>query len=292
MPWLETDAHNAQLFSALTELAAERGALERLAGAINDDELAQAVDDGRRGRKHKPRQTIVAESTLVRWQAEGLERVTNAQPHKKRIVYEFLERSQEFRTALYRPDGNLPPGFLAYVAANGPRLSQPFQKDLRKLDGAFSLYRPAWTTPERRDRILVSRLAFRTEGGFTRFREEQDYVDEAFHGARISETDEGAVLFTAANIIIFSLGVNAERVKFFAVNTWFDQLQGPLPVVRLSGTMMGISGRRDNHSFPFVAIRSKQAFSEIETGIIPATDPRVDTETRRVLGLPQHGSGT
>lgn len=285
MPWLETDAHNAQLLAALTELAVERGALERLAGAINQDERAQGIDDARRGRKHKPRLTIVAESTLVRWQAEGLERITNAQPHKKRIVYEFLERSQEFRTALYRPDGNLPPGFLAYVAVHAARLTRPFEKDLSKLDGAFTLYRPAWTTPERRDRVLVSRLALTTEGGFTRFREEQDYVDEEFHGAQINEIDEGAVLFTAGNIIMFSLGVNAKRVKLFAVSAWFDQLQGPLPVVRLSGTMIGISGRRDNHSFPFVAIRSKQAFNEIETGIIPATDPRLDAETRRVLGL-------
>ncbi|WP_164738293.1 hypothetical protein [Frigidibacter oleivorans] len=283
MPWEETDAHNGRLLEALSRLAREKGALERLAGAINGDERSHAIERARRGRKHKERRTIVAESTLVRWQDEGLPRVTNAQPHKKRIVYEFLERSSAFPTDLYRPGGHFPPGLLAYAAEHGARLAQPFAKDLRKLDGAFELYRPAWTTPDRRDRVLVSRLLFTTRDGFTRFREEQDYIDEEFHGARIHEIDEGAVLFTAANIVLFALGMNAERVKLFVVNSWFDQLGGPLPVTRLSGSMMGVSGRRDHPGFPFVAARSRKPFAEIETGIIPATDRRLDDQTRRLL---------
>lgn len=285
MPWEETDEHNGRLLEALSRLAREKGALERLAGAINADERAHAIERARRGRKHKERRTIVAESTLVRWQEKGLPRVTNAQPHKKRIVYEFLERSPAFPTDLYRPGGHFPPGLLSYAAEHGARLAQPFAKDLRKLDGAFELYRPAWTTPDRRDRVLVSRLLFTTRDGFTRFREEQDYIDEEFHGARIHEIDEGAVLFTAANIVLFALGVSAERVKLFAVNSWFDQLGGPLPVTRLGGSMMGVSGRRDHPGFQFVAVRSKRPFADIETGIISATDPRLDEQTRRLLAL-------
>lgn len=287
MPWLETIEHNTMLFDALTELALERGALERLAGAINADERAQATDRARRGRKHMERHTIVAESTLVRWQEEGLSRVMNAQPHKKRIVYEFLERSPEFMTQLYKPASNLPHGFMAFVAAHSARLTQPFEKDLRKLDGAFTLYRPAWTTPDRSDRVLVSRLEFRTENGFTRFREEQDYIDDGFHGAQIMEIDEGAVLFTASNIIMLGFGVNGERVKLFTATRWLDQLQGKLPVVHISGTMMGISGRRENPGFPFVAIRSKKPFSEIATGIIPCSDLQLDLESLHILGLVQ-----
>lgn len=55
MPWQETDEHNRKLFDALSELAREKGALERLAGAINADERAQASDRARQGSKHKPR---------------------------------------------------------------------------------------------------------------------------------------------------------------------------------------------------------------------------------------------
>jgi len=282
---METDEYNKGLFAALTQLAAEKGALERLAGAINNDGRAQATERARKGVKHKDRLTLVASSTLARWQDEGLARVSNAQPHKKRIVYEFLERTPEFRTELYRPEGQLPPGFLSYAAAFGARLAQPFDKDLSKLDGAFELFRPAWTTPERSDRVLVSRLKFTTEAGFTRFREEQDYIDPVYHDAQIQETDEGAVFFTAASIIMFSLGVNAERVKFFVADSWQDALNGPLPVIRLSGMMMGVSGRRHHPSFPFVAIRSRKPYAEIGTGIISASDPRIDAQMKRALSI-------
>ncbi|MFY0311163.1 hypothetical protein ACFMBG_14835 [Leisingera sp. D0M16] len=261
MPWTETDEHNKALYLALTQLAAEKGALERLAGAITDDERAQATARARKGIKHKDKKTLVAGSTLVRWQEEGLAYVSNAQSHKKRIVFEFLERSPEFKTELFRPEGQLPQGLLSYAAANGRRLAQPFDKELSKLDGVFELYRPAWTTPERSDRVLVSRLKFSTEGGFTRFREEQDYIDPDYQDAQIHEIDEGGVMFTAANIIMFGLGANAERVKFFVADNWQDALNGPLPVIRLSGMMMGISGRRHHPSFPFVALRSSKPYT-------------------------------
>lgn len=285
MPWQEDDDHNQRLLKALQALASEKGAIERLAGAINGDERSRALDRARQGDKHKPGLTLLQATTLSRWIKGGLPRLANAQPHKKRLVYEFLERSPEFATDIYRPEGRLPRGFLAFAAGNSERLAKPFEKDLSKLDGAFALYRPAWTTPHRRDRVLVSKLLFITENGFTRFREEQDYIDPEFQNARVRETDEGAVFFTAANIILMGFGVNAERVKLYAVNSWFDSLSGELPVTRLSGSMMGVSGRRDQKGYPFVAVRSSKAFEDITTETVSASDPRFDDETRAALRL-------
>lgn len=292
MPWIESEEHNRRLFAALTELAAESGALERLTGAINNDKRAQETDRARSGDKHKAKKSLLAPSTLDRWQDEGFERLLNAQSHKKRLVYEFLERSPDFLTSLYRPEGQLPPGLLAYAAEHGVRLAQPFAKDLGRLDGAFELFRPACTTPARRDRVLVSRLLFTTSGGFTRFREEQDYIDTGYHDAPVREIDEGAVLFTAANIVLFGFGVNAERVKFFIVHSWHDALNGPLPVTHLSGVMMGAAGRRQQQGYPFVAIRTQKAFSKIETGIIDPSDPRLDNQTLNALGIVQSQPAT
>ena len=65
MPWQETDEHNQRLFDALTALSREKGALERLAGAINADDRAQASDRARQGSKHKPRKTLVTKSDLL-----------------------------------------------------------------------------------------------------------------------------------------------------------------------------------------------------------------------------------
>ena len=285
MPWTETDEHNERLFKALGELAEEKGALERLTGAINGDPRAQATDRARRGTKHQDNKALLVTSTLDRWLKEGLTRLINAQPHKKRLVYEFLERSPDFRTDIYRPEGQLPSGLLAYTAEHSARLAQPFTKDLSKLDGAFELFRPAWTTPNRRDRVLVSRLLFTTRGGFTSFREEQDYIDTGYHNAPIREIDEGAVLFTAANLVLFGFGLGAERVKFFVADSWHDALNGPLPVVRLSGTMVGVAGRKQHPGYPFVAVRTAAPFAEIGTGIVEPNDPRLDPETLAALGV-------
>lgn len=174
---------------------------------------------------------------------------------------------------------------LALRPAGRKRLAQPFVKDLSKLDGAFELFRPAWTTPARRDRILVSRLLFTTGGGFTHFREEQDYTDPGYHNAVVKETEEGAVFFTAANIVLFGFGLNAERVKLFIVHSWHDALNGPLPVTHLSGIMIGVSGRRQEQGYPFVAIRSQKPLAKIETGIIEPPDPRLDPEMLKTLGI-------
>lgn len=285
MPWTETEEQNRRLLEALQQLAKEEGALGRLAGAISADERAHKTDDARSGDEHKDFLGLIDATTLDRWQKGGLARIKKARPHKKRLVFEFLERSPDFLTPIYRPLSQLPFGLLDYAGEHGGRITQPFTKDLSKLDGAFELYRPAWTTPSRRDRILISRLQFKTEGGFTRFREEQDYIDAGFHDAQINEIDEGAVMFTAACIVMFGLGVNAERVKFFVADSWHDALNGPLPVTRLSGTMMGVSGRKQHPGFPFVAIRTKKPFAEIETGIIAPDDSRLDREIAGALGL-------
>lgn len=285
VPWTGSEEDNQRLLDALRVLAREKGTLGRVAQAMAADPIAITTEEKRSGRKYDNRKAMIATSTLERWKDEGLERVTDAQPHKKRLVFEFLERSPEFRTALYRPEAQVPPGLMAFLAANASRVSQPFAKDLSKLDGAFKLYRPAWTTPEQRDRVLVSRLLFTTDGGSTRFREEQDYVDTGFHDARIHEIDEGAVMFTAACIVMFGLGVNAERVKFFVADSWQDALNGPLPVTRLSGTMMGVSGRKHHPGFPFVATRTATPFAEIETGVHPTSSGDLDGQVIKALGL-------
>src|SRR5690606_3677513 len=111
MPWQETEEHNRRLHEALSELAAEKGALVRLAGALNADIPAASMDAARRGDQHQDRRDLIAASTLTRWQQEVIERLTNAQSHRKRIVFEFLERSESFRTSIYNPAPGLPEGF-------------------------------------------------------------------------------------------------------------------------------------------------------------------------------------
>lgn len=293
MPWQEDDDHNQRLLRALQALASEKGAIERLAGAINGDERSLALDRARQGDKHKPRQSLIQATTLSRWLKGGLAGVTAAQPHKKRLVYEFLERSPEFATDIYRPEGRLPRGFLSFAAEHSERLGKPFEKDLSKLDGAFELYRPSWTTPERKDRVVISKLEIKSEGGFTRFREEQHHTDEALHDALIDDQDEGAVMYIGAQIVFLGIGINGERMKLYTATNWFGQLIDPRPVTSFSGLAIGISGRQETPASPFIAVRSRKTFQDIETAAVSITDKRIPADIRKALRseTPSMGSG-
>ena len=72
-------------------------------------------------------------------------------------------------------------------------------------------------------------------------------------------------------------------MKLYVADTWEEALHGPLPVIRLSGTMMGVAGRKQHRIFPFVAIRSKTPFAKIVTGVYPITHERIDPRVREVL---------
>lgn len=280
MPWMENGEHNNRLLTALNELAAERGALERLAGAINADARAAAMDAARRGENHQDRRDIIAASTLTRWRQEGLARIANAQPHKKRIVFEFLESADTFRTSIYNPAPGLPDGLAEFIIAQRDSLSQLRFQRLSNLDGTYRLYRRSWAMPDRRDQVLISRLTIETVAGLTRYCEEQDYTIEARGDMPVQEHDEGVVFNSGTNVIMLGFGNDASRIKLFAIHAWHPTIDGKQPVYELKGSLMGVSGTGPHSSTPFVAFRADGA--EIETGIVSADS--VDPEIRGWIG--------
>ncbi|AHE99859.1 hypothetical protein THITH_01870 [Thioalkalivibrio paradoxus ARh 1] len=74
-------------------------------------------------------------------------------------------------------------------------------------------------------------------------------------------------------------------MKSFVADSLHDALNGPLPVTRLTGTMVGVAGRKQHSGYPFVGIRTVTPFAEIETGIVEPTDPRLGPETLAALGI-------
>lgn len=275
MPWLETEGHNRRLFEALNRLAQEKGALVRLAGAINADERAKRSNLARKGNGHKGGDDLIAPSTLTRWQQEGLARVMAAQPHKKRLVFEFLERSGDFRTALYNPAPGLPEGLADYIAEHHGALSELRFDRLSNLDGTYRLYRRSWTTPERRDRVLVSRLVIQTLNGLTRFGEEQDYLDDARYGMHVQENDTGFVFNSGMNLFLLGFGKDGPRVKYFVIHEWHPPVDSRTPVFELKGILIGVTGKGPHPAFPFVAYRASEP--TFATEILPhtAVDPKI-----------------
>lgn len=268
MPWQETQDHNRRLLDALSQLALEKGALERLAGAINNDARAQDTDRARQGSKHKPRNSLIAESTLVRWQEEGLDRIVNAQPHKKRIVYEFLERSAEFRTALLNSMSGLPSGLTDFALQHSRALSRVLSTDLSSLDGVYRLYRPASHLPRlSAQRVQISRLTVKTSSGITQFSEYQKYADPDSPNFPVDQTDNGIVVLMSGSVVLLGANDEGYSSKIYSASFTYPSIGQKKPVRRISGVMHDVDGSDTHRSYRFVASRSLDPWEEIEMGI-------------------------
>src|SRR3546814_20097628 len=86
--------------------------------------------------------------------ARRLARLTNAQSHMKRIVFEFLERSESFRTSIYNPAPGLPEGFAAFIAAQQKTLPTSRSSRPTNLERTHRPYRRSWHTPKTREHAI------------------------------------------------------------------------------------------------------------------------------------------
>lgn len=269
MPWNDWHEDHVRLDRALGRLASE-GSIDRLAGVINADDVSQNFDQARSGSAHQPRNELIAATTLSRWVKGGLPRLIKAHSHKKRLVYQFLERSRAFQTELYRPQLNLPEGLDRFRIKQHDALGRLRFHDLERLDGVYRLYRRAWTTPERHDRVLVSRLGIETQLGVTFFVELQDYRDDARGGIKVQEKDAGFVLSCGTNLVMIAVGHEAARVKFATIHAWHPSFDGPEPVHELKGTIVASNGSAESPGYRFIAYRTDE--EDVETKIVPSTE--------------------
>lgn len=288
MAWQETDEHNRRLFDALTELAREKGALERLAGAINADDRAQASDRARQGSKHKPRKTLIAESTLARWQEEGLARVTNAQSHKKRIVFEFLERSADFRTELFRPLSGLPAGLAEFASEHRDQIGAAFHPDLAKLDGTYRVFRPARLVAGLRyARVTISRLKIETSGGVTRFTELQRFNDPEAPNFPTNRTDDGLVLLMNWNIMLLGKSRDGFYSGVHMTSLTHPRFGSGEQIRRLVGLTLDSTDGENQRANKFLASRASEPWDEIEMGVFRPPHDRLAYDILDALDFAQ-----
>jgi hypothetical protein len=100
-------------------------------------------------------------------------------------------------------------------------------------------------------------------------------------------------MFIGAQIIFLGIGVNGERMKLYAANDWFGKLIDPSPVTTFRGLAIDISGRQETPASPFIAVRSRQSFQDIETAAVSISDKRIPADIRKALRgeTPSIGSG-
>jgi hypothetical protein len=263
MPWQGTGAQDKQLWQALDEALNQQGwPKQRLAAAINNDQQAlEAIKNWGDGSK-----SVIDDGTLARWHADG---VTKARSHKKQVIYEFFERTATPRTSLYRPADGLPAGLAAFAAQFSDRIKEPFADDLSSLDGVYRVFRPAWTIPKlSHERILISRLKIETSGGFTRFREYQNYQDPDSPNIKIDQTDDGAVLTMGRNFVFFGIGRDGHGCKIYTSWKYYPLPKPGIEVQCLIGSMMGINGMGPHLSYQFFANRTSDPWDDIDTEIV------------------------
>jgi hypothetical protein len=273
MAWQGTRAQHEALWQALNQLCNRDGIrLGRIATAVNADQRAR--ESLRRWGQEESRDVIDA-TTLRRWHEGGPEKLQSALVVKKAPVYEFLECSREFQTALYNPTLGLPDGMLEFVTTQTDALSKLRFDRLSNLDGTYALYRRAWTTPERTDRVLISRLVIETAFGLTRYREEQDYRDDARGDLPVHETDHGLVFNSGTNVFLLGFGIDEERVKFFVIHAWRPSIDGNKPVHELKGTLIGATGEGPHPGFRFIAYRAAKSDS-LKSRVVPSAEVGAD----------------
>lgn len=284
MPWEGTRPQHQALWEALDKLC-EKDAIRlgRVARAINADPQAKATA---RAWGQEDNRSLIDASTLKRWHAGQTERLIRAQPLKKTVVYEYLERSPDFKTGLYRPDGELAPGLLSYLGEHGVHIAAMLQKNLSDLDGTYRMFRPAWTIPGlAKHRVLVSRLRINSVRGFTTFREDQDYTDPAAQNLVVKQTEEGALFYNGDNLIGLGFALGGQRTKFLAAWKWFPGLGHGDPVRRFQGEIVDVTGVGPHRAYPFVAYRTDDAFADIETGILTPPHQRLDDDILGTLEI-------
>lgn len=280
MPWQGTGAQDKQLWQALDEALNRQGwPKQRLADAINNDQ--QALEFIKKcGDRSK---SVIDDGTLARWLADG---VAKARHHKKQAIYEYFERTANPRTSLYRPADGLPAGLAAFAAQYSDRIKEPFADDLSSLDGVYRVFRPAWTIPKlSHERILISRLKIETSGGFTRFREHQNYQDPDSPDILIDQTDDGAVLTMGRNFVFFGIGRDGHGCKIYTSWKYYPLPKPGVKVQQLIGSMMGINGMGPHPSHQFVASRTSDPWENIDMGIFRPPHERLTVDILDELGF-------
>lgn len=201
MNWEGTPEQHRRLLFALREALANYGA-GHVATCLSLDENTKKIA----GKLGLNKGCPINRTTLCRWIKE-LSRDTaapipddavcafqqDADYARKQVLFQFLRSSEAVRTSLYDPIPGMPEGFVTFLSEMRGSLSLLRFDRLSNLDGTYHLYRPAWTTPERTDRVLISRLVIETVAQLTRYREEQDYRDPALDDMPVQQADHGIV---------------------------------------------------------------------------------------------------
>jgi hypothetical protein len=282
VPWEGRVEQYRALLIALREVSATYS-FGLLASCIAADKTSQELA----ARLAKIRHAPVNRTTLERW-INGLDpdptsSVPDAavQAFRKKdyslqqIVYEFLERSTAIRTSLFNPARGLPHGFAEFVSDSRKPLARLRFEGLQNLDGVYAMYRRSWTTPERRDRVLISRLEIESVSGTTRFREVQDFRDDARGNMPVQQADHGLIFNSGLNIFFMGFGSEQARVKFFAVHSWAPQIEGEQPVHELKGTLIGAAAEGPHPGYPFLAYRVDEP-EALVSQVVPAASVNSD----------------
>lgn len=272
MPWIEDDRCNALLFSELKKLAEERGALERLVGAINTDEASLALDKARSGEKHQPVKALLVTTTLSRWLDGGLEKLKAAQPHKKRLVFEFLERSEAFRTAIYRKPDVLPEGLAAFFKKRR-RLHGDLQfSGLDDLDGTYDSFQ---RSEEGEGKLDVSTLTIETISGVTCF-SIQPHVDDSTADFEPSRAPIKGIMFNTSAAGMTMIAIGPFDLSIYSIADSITKRTGGAETRFIRGTVqvIGKSDSAEQHKFiaqsrgqyapKYDGSRIKNLMSEIE----------------------------
>lgn len=242
------------LRSALQALHAQRISDQRVA-----DLLSAYLDGDRIPGYPKASTAPVSRPTIQRIRVSDDRTLISMRPSTVGTLYTFLRHCAELPTELFDDSvrihsshayAPLLEALERHVGANDGPLSNA---SLRSLEGAFHLYRKAWTSPSS-PTYLRCVLRFEWVGDALFYTEEQRFTDTVAR-VPVDEIDQGVVMPYGMNVVLIGRGQSKDLLKFFSIHEFEPFPDGHLHVHAFAGNFIAVYSKGPHPGFRAYAQR-------------------------------------
>lgn len=261
-----SSAKSAGLYEGTPEQRrALRAALRsvRMGSGLSDERLANLImidkEAGRVPGFPPDAPARVSRATVQRYRADETDpELAKASPAIAGLIYNFLLQSEVVRSPLsvdrlVRSDHPLSGLMQKMMQQFGASRSQIDLAALTSLEGAFFLYRKAWTS-QTVPTFIRTVLTFERHGDVMTYREAQRYRDSVAQLA-VDEAETGFVMPFGSNIVMLGGSERTDGLKFFTAHSFYNAPDGVGRTETFSGNLIAVYGKGPHPGFPFYATR-------------------------------------
>lgn len=230
------------------------------------DVLGSDVAAGRVAGVRQSTRSPVSRPTIQRIRKATPDSLLNVRTRQMAALYAFLRQSEEFETELsakidsIRSTHSLAPLLDAVQQHMGATDGPLDNRKLKSLEGAFYLFRKAWTSPYAESYVRCV-LRFDWVGDALFYSEEQKFFDTV-EKLPTDELDNGIVVPFGMNVVLLGRGQDKDLLKFFSFHDFTPYPDGHQHVHRMSGNFIAVYSKGPHPGFGAYARRVEEEEGE------------------------------